>query len=330
MFKKNKEKKNKDVEVIQSPGRMFIDRFRKNKLAIVGLIMFVIIILLVFGGWLYVELTNYNLANLDHSRAFQPPSWEAPFGTDRSGRNTFIRVLLGGVISLQAGLITVVTVIVLGVTVGGISGFNGGTWIDELLMRIVEIILAIPFLPLAISIQMVLIHLPQTQRLHIMMVIIGVLGIPTLARLVRGQILQLKEQEFMVAARAVGIRPVQQIVRHLLPNIIGFIVIQATISFAGAIMTEATLSFLGLSVSEPIPTWGGLVSRGTVTSIIMRQFWWMWLFPAILLFLLIMSVNLVGEGLRDAVDPKARIKFRVQKDKKKPLFKTKKKEGAVV
>ena len=143
------------------------------------------------------------------------------------------------------------------------------------------------------------------------MFVIGILGWTSLARMIRGQILSLREQEFMTAARALGITKRQQIIKHLVPNTVAYIIVNATTAFAGAILSEASLAFLGLSVNEPIPTWGALLSSAS-TSTIMKNYWWMWVFPGILLFTLIMSINLIGEGLRDSVDPKAHIKFKTQ------------------
>lgn len=315
MAKKDKKVKNTNIEEIVSPTKMLVNRFRKNKLAMIGLFTFVILVAIILITALVIEVTNYDLANLNHGQKYHPPSLEFPFGTDRSGRNYFPRVLLGGLISLQVGLIATVVSISIGLLIGGVAGFYGGK-VDNFLMRLTEIVASFPFLPIAITISVVFIDIPPQSRLYVMMFIIGILGWTSLARMVRGQILSLREQEFMLATKALGIKNSQQIIRHLVPNVIGYVIVSATSTFAGAILSEASLSYLGLSVSEPIPTWGGLLKRAS-TSTIMKEYWWMWVFPGILLFLLIMSVNLIGEGMRDAVDPKAQVRFRTQKTDKK-------------
>ena len=160
----------------------------------------------------------------------------------------------------------------------------------------------------------------------IMIIFIGATGWTGLARMVRGQILSLREQEFMVAAKAMGIKPSQQIIRHLIPNVIAHVILSAISTFAGAIMVEATLSYLGLSVQEPTPTWGRLLNLAK-TSTIMKNQWWLWVFPGVLLVTLIIGVNLIGEGLRDAVDPRSNIKFnRSKKDKRFTMFNRKSEE----
>lgn len=322
LFKK-KTKAVDDIEVIETPTQLWVKRFRKNKLAMAGLFIFLGLIAIIFISWVYIEINNYNLANLDHANQYSPPSWQYPFGTDKQGRNYFLRTIYGGLISLQVALIATSVAIALGILVGGIAGFYGGK-IDTLLMRLTEIVSSFPFLPVAYTVSMILIDMPNQRRLYIMMVIIGLLGWTGLARMVRGQILSLREQEFMLATKAMGLKTWQKILKHLIPNVIPYVIVSATTTFASAILTESTLSYLGLSVQEPIPTWGGLLSRSN-SSMLMRNYWWMWVFPGLLLFLLIMSINLIGEGLRDAVDPKAHVKFRTQKKDRKSIFKKSKK-----
>lgn len=321
--KKAEKAKEFNEEVIESPTQLLVKRFRQNKLAMTGLFLFLAIVALIFITTLYIELTDYDLANLNHANQYHPPSLEFPFGTDKSGRNNFPRVLYGGLISLQIAVLTTTVAIVLGLLVGGIAGFFGGK-VDTLLMRFTEIVSSFPFMPIAYTVSVMLLTLTNETRLFVMMIIIGLLGWTGLARMVRGQILSLREQEFMLATKAMGLKTWQKIIKHLIPNVIPYIIVNATTTFASAILTESTLSYLGLSVQEPIPTWGSLLSRAN-TSVIMQKYWWMWIFPGILLFLLIMSVNLIGEGLRDAVDPKAHVKFRTQKKEKKSLFKSSKK-----
>ena len=321
--KKDKKEKVNVTEIIETPTQLVIKRFRKNKLAMVGLISFFVLIIIILISWAFIELTNYDLANLNHGQAYQPPSLQFPFGTDKSGRNYFPRTIFGGLISLQVALIATSVSVIAGLFFGGLAGFYGKK-VDMILMRITEIVSSFPFLPIAFTISMMLLDLPTQQRLYIMMVVIGLLGWTGLARMVRGQILSLREQEFMLATKAMGLKSWQKIIKHLIPNVIPYVIVSATTTFASAILTESTLSYLGLSVQEPIPTWGALLYRAN-TSTIMKQYWWMWVFPGLLLFILIMSVNLIGEGLRDAVDPKSQVKFRTQRKDKKSFFKKSKK-----
>lgn len=327
-----KDKKKKEgVEEIVSPTRLMIRRFKKNRLAMIGLGIFLALVLVILITKIYVEVTHYDLANIDITKSYEAPSWENPFGTDRSGRNALPRVLLGGYISLQVGVIATLIAVTLGVIIGGISGFYGGK-IDMVLMRITEIVSSFPFIPLAITVSVLFMNVPDTQRLYVMVFIIGILRWTGLARMIRGQILSLREQEFMLACRALGIRNSKQIIRHLIPNTVAYIIVNATTTFANAILSESTLAYLGLSINEPLATWGGLLSKAS-SSTVMKNYWWLWVFPGVLLFLLIMSINLIGEGLRDAVDPKAEVKFRTQKSEKedkKKLLKAKQDEAAEV
>ncbi len=315
--KKTETKKKYNEEEIVSPSKLMVQRFFKNKLAVTGLIMFTIIVSAVLFTKGYMEITNYNLADINIDLKYQSPSSEYIFGTDEFGRDYFPRVFLGGFLSLQIGFIAALISVSIGLIIGGTAGFYGG-WVENIIMRFTEIVSSFPFLPIAITVSAVFIELDPQLRLYLMMFIIGGLGWTGLARMIRAQILSLREQEFMTACRALGIKPGKQITRHLIPNTIAYVIVNATTAFSGAILSEASLAYLGLSVSEPIPTWGGLIS-GASTSIVMRQYPWMWIFPGILLFLLILSVNLIGEGMRDAVDPKSSVKFRTQE--KESLFK---------
>lgn len=322
LFKRKKVEVNQDK--IETPTQMLVNRFLSNKLGVIGLVMFIVITTVIIGVWAYVKFTKFNLAKLDFDNAYLSPRPGFWFGTDKYGRDFFIRAILGGTISLQVGLLTTVVSIGIGVIIGGIAGYYGGK-LDMLLMRFGEIVSAIPFLPIAITIAVIMAKSPAKVRLYTTMTLLGAIAWPNLARMVRGQILSLREQEFMVATRALGIRNRDQILKHLIPNVFAFIIVAATNSFAGAILSEATLSFLGLSVSEPIPTWGSLVESAS-NMITMQNYWWLWIIPGMLLLFLIMSVNLIGEGVRDAVDPKANVKYVEQKkdSRWKSLFKTKK------
>lgn len=295
---------NQKDEVILSPFQQIFIKFRCNRLAMFGLFLFLAIVGLVVVTHFYTKFTNYDFAYTDASIKNLPPSLEHPFGTDRFGRNNVVRVLEGGWISLQVAFLSTFMAVTIGVTMGAIAGYFGGV-VDHIIMRLVEVIYSFPFLALAYIISAVFREAPAEQRLFTIVFILGILSWTGLARLVRGQIMSLREQEFMIATRAMGIKKRNQIVKHLIPNVLAFIVVSGTLTFAGAILSESFLSFLNLSVTEPIPTWGSLLSRAATNSTNMRSVWWQWVFPGVMLFLLIMSVNLIGEGLRDSIDPKA-------------------------
>jgi peptide/nickel transport system permease protein len=194
--------------------------------------------------------------------------------------------------------------VTIGVALGAIAGYFGGK-VDQVIMRIAEVIYSFPFLALAYIISAVFRDAPEELRLFVIIAILGFIRWTGLARLVRGQIMSLKEQDFIIATKALGIKKRNQIMRHLIPNVLALVVVSGTLTFAAAILGEAGLSFLNLSVTEPIPTWGALLARAASNSTSLRQFWWIWVFPGTMLFLFIMSINLIGEGLRDAIDPKS-------------------------
>ncbi len=294
----------KSDEVILSPTRQIIEKFKSNSLSMFGFWMFVIIVALIVGTHIYTSIIDYDFAYTDTSLKNLPPSLQHPFGTDRFGRNTIFRVFQGGWISLQVGILSTFMSVTIGVSLGAIAGYFGGK-IDEVIMRIAEVIYSFPFLALAFIISAVFRDAPEELRLFVIIAILGFIRWTGLARLVRGQILSLKEQEFIIATKALGIKKRNQIMRHLIPNVLALVVVSGTLTFAAAILGEAGLSFLNLSVTEPIPTWGALLARASSNSTSLRQFWWIWVFPGSMLFLFIMSINLIGEGLRDAIDPKS-------------------------
>lgn len=231
-------------------------------------------------------------------------------GTDQVGRDLFIRMVYGGQISLMIGLTSVAISITLGTLVGLISGYFGG-WIGGLLMRIVEALLAIPSLILLLllsnslsrnSSTMVILGRELSTTVIVIVLIIGGLGWMGLSRIVRSLVLSLKEQEFVIAARTLGASDLRIIFRHILPNCIAPIVVSATLGIGGAIITEAYLSFLGFGVQEPTATWGNILNRAQGD---IARYWWMWLFPGIFITLTVLSINFIGDGLRDALDPRS-------------------------
>lgn len=294
---------NKEHEKIVSPTMQVVEKFKHDRLAMVGFYCFSFLLIVIVGAQLYIYFSGYDLAHVNIANKYQGPSFEHLFGTDKQGRDLFLRVLAGGWISLQVGLLSTVLSIVLGVSIGAVSGFFGGRT-DDFIMRGTEIVSSFPFLAIAMTISAIFIDLDVQLKLYLIILILGFLGWTGLARMVRGQILSLREQEFIVATRALGISSYNQITKHLIPNVLTYVIVSGTLTFAGAVLFESALSYLGLSVTEPIPTWGRLISISSKNAIVMTHYWWTWAFPGIALFILIMSINVIGEGLRDAVDPK--------------------------
>lgn len=225
-------------------------------------------------------------------------------GTDQYGRDLFTRLVSGGRVTLTIGAIAVVISAIIGIIIGSFSGYYGGR-VDILLMRLAEVVNAIPFLPLAMILSAIIgSKISETGRIAMIMVILGLLSWPSLARLVRGQILAAREQEFVTAAKAMGITEMKIIFKHILPNVITVVLVNLTLSFALCMLYESSLSYLGFGVNEPNATWGNML-YGCNDSTVMSQYWWRWVFPSIALSLCTISINMAGDGMRDAIDPKS-------------------------
>ncbi len=235
---------------------------------------------------------------------YAAPSKEHLLGTDANGMDVLTRLMFGGRISLMVGFIVVILELLIGVTIGGISGFFGGT-IDTLLMRFVDLFNAIPFWPIVIISGAVMdtLEVKPIQRIFTLMAVLGVLGWTGIARVVRGQILSLREQDFMIATEATGIPIARRIFRHLVPNVMPLLIVQATLALGGIIITEATLSFLGLGLKYPFASWGSIINAATNLHVMMN-YWFIWVPAGILILLTVLGFNFVGDGLRDAFDPK--------------------------
>ena len=235
---------------------------------------------------------------------YASPSWAHPLGTDRNGMDMLTRLMYGGRVSLYIGFIVVFIETIIGVILGGISGYKGG-WVDNLIMRIVDVFYCIPSMPIIIILGAAMDALrvdPQIRMLYLML-LLGVLGWAGVARLVRGQILSLREQEFMTAAEATGIRASRRIFRHLIPNVIPQLIVTMTMSLGSTIITEATLSFLGLGVKFPFASWGNIINDVNDTYVL-TNYWFIWIPAGVCLLATVLAFNLVGDGLRDAFDPK--------------------------
>jgi len=229
------------------------------------------------------------------------------FGTDEMGRDVFNRVMNGGRMTMTIGAVAVIVSTVIGVIIGCISGYFGGIT-DLLLMRVTEIFSAIPFLPFALVLSAVLqnSNLTEDTRIVIIMVILGLLSWTGLARLVRGQVLAEREKEFILAAQSMGVRERRIAFRHILPNIISVILVSVTLDFAACMLTESSLSYLGFGVQLPRPTWGNMLD-GCRDSLVIQNYWWRWLFPALFLSLAVICINVIGDTLRDVLDPKSEV-----------------------
>lgn len=232
------------------------------------------------------------------------PSWKHPLGLDGNGMDMLTRLMYGGRVSLYIGFIVVFIETFLGVIMGGIAGYFGG-WIDNLIMRLVDIFYCIPSMPIIIILGATMDNMqvdPQIRMIYLML-ILGFLGWAGIARLVRGQILSLREQEFMMATEAGGISVSRRIFRHLIPNVIPQLIVTCTMSLGSTIITEATLSFLGLGVKFPFASWGNIISDVN-NSYVMTNYWYIWIPAGICLLITVLGFNFVGDGLRDAFDPK--------------------------
>lgn len=238
--------------------------------------------------------------------SYAAPSAQHPLGTDKNGMDMLTRLMYGGRVSLVIGFIVVAIAGVLGVTLGGVAGYFGG-WVDNLVMRLVDVFYCIPSTPLLIILgaAMDAMRVDPQVRVALLMLILGVLGWPVIARLVRGQILSLREQEFMVAAEAAGLPTSRRIFRHLLPNVVPQLIVQCTMSLGSTILTEATLSFLGLGVKFPFASWGNIIND-VANAHVLTSYWFVWIPAGVCLVLAVLGFNFVGDGLRDAFDPKMR------------------------
>lgn len=270
-------------------------RLKRNKLAMAGI---AILVLFYTVAILEPLIAPYPYDQITSGMRNTPPSAEHWMGTDRQGRDVFSRLIKGGQVSLAAGFMAVVIVMLIGIALGALAGFFGG-WVDQAVMRSTDILLAIPLILLLITAASLF-----RPSLRTTVIVIGVSSWPGTARLVRGQFLALKGQEFVTAARAMGANPTRIMVQHLFPNTLAIIIVQATIWLSYAIILEASLSYLGLGVQIPTPSWGNMLQDGQRE--LLFGAWWLTLFPGLAIFLTVLSFNLLGDGLRDALDPRHR------------------------
>ncbi len=269
-------------------------RLKKNKMAMLGLAILAVLILgAVFAPW----IADYDdvVIKQDLVNKLKGPSAEHILGTDEFGRDIFARMIWGARVSLRVGIIAVGISIIIGGSLGAVAGYYGGK-LDTVIMRIMDIFLAIPSILLAIAIVSAL-----GPSLMNLMIAIGISSVPSYARIVRASVLSIRDQEFIEAARAIGANDKRIILKHIIPNALAPVIVQGTLGVAGAILSTAGLSFIGLGIQPPAPEWGAMLATGRAY---LRYAWHVTTFPGLAIMITILALNLVGDGLRDALDPR--------------------------
>ena len=284
--------KNTDFTKGEKLSRLFWKRFRKNKLAVSGALMVIFLFgVAIFAPW----LAPYDPGQINVKKVLEGPSMEHPFGTDQLGRDVLSRMIYGSRISLLVGFVSVGIACLVGVFLGALAGYYGH-WVDNLLMRLVDIMLCFPTFFLILAVIAFL-----EPSIWNIMIVIGLTGWMSVARLVRAEFLSLKERDFTLAEKALGAKDWRIIFHHILPNALAPVLVAATLGVAGAILTESALSFLGIGVQPPTPSWGNILTAGKDN---IQIAWWLSLFPGLAILLTVMAYNLLGEGIRDAIDPR--------------------------
>ncbi|MGA9998026.1 MAG: ABC transporter permease [Pyrinomonadaceae bacterium] len=289
-------------------------RLLKNKLAVFGLVVVVLITLISIIGPPIIKATTgytYDYIPKDVTQIKSLPpftssegafSWTHPMGTDNAGRDILARVLLGGRISLMVGVISTIVSLIIGVSYGATAGYLGGK-VDNVMMRIVDVLYSLPYIIIVIVLLAMFGGQSPFGQLILLFIALGSVSWLTMARIVRGQVISLKNQEFVLAARATGVSTAKIIFRHLVPNTLGPVIVYATLTIPSVMLTEAFLSFLGFGVQAPLASWGSLASDGIQNIAIYP---WQLIFPGVTMALTLFSLNFLGDGLRDALDPQMR------------------------
>ena len=322
---------------LMSPTRMVVRRFFRSKLSIIGLVMVIALFVFSFLGpvlyntWGEIELdesgkTQYATSTytiIDENgneitvhqtiekelriNALAPPSLEHPLGTDKQGYDVFVRLMYGGRISLTVSFIAVFVITILGVILGGVAGYFGGI-VDNVIMRVCDILMCLPGVPILLIISMILdaAEVPGKYKIYLLMIYLTLFSWTGTARLVRGQILSLREQEYMVAAEAMGYSTSRKIFKHLVPNVMPQLIVQMTLSLGSMILYEATLSYLNLGVKAPYAAWGTMINIISTNTDILQNNFNVWGAPGICIVIAVLGFNFIGDGLRDALDPKSR------------------------
>jgi peptide/nickel transport system permease protein len=292
-----------------TPGQLIWRRFLKHRMAVAGMISFTLLLLFIIIGSFYISEEAANAVNLE--TRLLAPTQEHWFGTDETGRDIFARIIHGGQISLFVGLTSVILSVTLGTLIGGISGYFGG-WLDTVLMRFTEALISIPQLFLLIVLGKFIGRDLETINLFgktvsgsvlIVIFVIGLTSWMALARIVRANVLSLKEMDYVSVSKSLGSSKLRTFFKHLIPNTMGVIIVSTTLGLAGSILSEAYVSFLGLGIQSPTASWGNILTAAQ--TFVQKGTWWMWVFPSTFIILTILSVNLMGDGLRDAFDPRS-------------------------
>lgn len=310
-------------QVIMTPGQLVMKRFFRNKLACVGIGIILFMILFCAIGPIFSPYGEYEIFYInndtkeevrmqqaDVGASYMGVNVKAPIsskhwlGTDADGRDVFTRLMYGGRISLTVGFVVVIIELLVGITLGGIAGYYGGI-VDMIIMRLVEIFYCIPFIPLMLITSAIMFGygISPRYKIYFIMIVMGILYWAGVARIVRGQILSLREMEYMQAAEATGIRTSRKIFRHLVPNVMPMIILIATMDIGSVILTESVLSFLGVGIAWPYASWGNMVDAVN-KSVIMKNYLNIWMPPGICILLTVLAFNFIGDGLRDAFDPR--------------------------
>lgn len=275
-----------------SSARIVWGRYKRNKLSVAAA---VVVLLLALAAISAPLISPYKYTAIDVNNVLAAPSLSHPLGTDELGRDVLSRMIYGSRISLSVGFVAMGIAMVIGVIIGSIAGYYGG-WVDAVLMRFVDIMLSFPTLVLILAVIALL-----QPSIFIIMAVIGLTGWTDVSRLVRAEFLTLKERDFVLAAESTGAGNLRIIFRHILPNALTPVFVAATFGVAGAILIESSLSFLGIGVQPPTPSWGNILSSGKNY---IETAWWLSVFPGLAILITVLSYNLVGEGLRDALDPR--------------------------
>lgn len=283
-------------EKVLTPSKIAWNKLKRNKLAVFGAIVLIVLIVL---SIIAPIISPYGRDTVDLVNIESAPAAKHILGTDELGRDIFTRLIYGGQVSLSVGIFATLIQLVIGITLGAIAGYFGGI-ADKIIMRFVDIVMCFPFLVIAITIASIL-----GPSIWNVMIVIGILGWPKIARIVRAEILSLKETEFIEAAKALGLDSKDIILKHIIHNIYAPIIVYGTLGIAQGILSEASLSFLGLGVKQPQPSWGNMLSAAQNMRILQSE-WWLWIPPGLFVFLTIISINFLGDGLRDALDPKTK------------------------
>lgn len=281
-------------EKVLSPARIALNKLKRNKLAIFGSVVLIILILLAIIAPI---ISPYGRDTVDLLNIESAPTAQHILGTDELGRDVFVRLIYGGQVSLSVGVVAIIIQLVIGIALGAIAGYFGGI-ADKVIMRLVDMVLCFPFLVIAITMASIL-----GPSIWNVMIIIGILGWPKITRIVRAEILSLKEREFIEAAKALGLDSKDIILKHLIHNIYAPIIVYGTLGIAQGILYESFLSFLGMGVTQPQPSWGNMLTAAQNMRVLQSE-WWLWIPPGLCVFLTIVSINFLGDGLRDALDPK--------------------------